>query len=166
MKAEAGELDLIEIHTKHTLKKFQPGKSKTKNKVWQFDPLHCHFLTLSPSHLCFCFCYVSVWIAAGRDWREVEQEQTKTGADQWKNPGVSFFVFAHSRHLAYLVLSFTHVAVERRIVAATVQAAPGTTSISPWRDPACRTWSLKMSCRSTKPLRRDGSLQVPARRRK
>uniref|UniRef100_A0A3P8NNM7 Histone lysine demethylase PHF8 n=1 Tax=Astatotilapia calliptera TaxID=8154 RepID=A0A3P8NNM7_ASTCA len=27
LKAEAGELDLIEIHTKHTLKKFQPGKS-------------------------------------------------------------------------------------------------------------------------------------------
>uniref|UniRef100_A0A669ESF8 Histone lysine demethylase PHF8 n=1 Tax=Oreochromis niloticus TaxID=8128 RepID=A0A669ESF8_ORENI len=26
LKAEAGELDLIEIHTKHTLKKFQPGK--------------------------------------------------------------------------------------------------------------------------------------------
>lgn len=34
LKAEAGELDLIEIHTKHTLKKFQPGKSKQKNKVW------------------------------------------------------------------------------------------------------------------------------------
>uniref|UniRef100_A0A8C4I5X9 PHD finger protein 8 n=1 Tax=Dicentrarchus labrax TaxID=13489 RepID=A0A8C4I5X9_DICLA len=33
LKAEAGELDLIEIHTKHTLKKFQPGKSKNKNKV-------------------------------------------------------------------------------------------------------------------------------------
>uniref|UniRef100_A0A665VYR7 PHD-type domain-containing protein n=1 Tax=Echeneis naucrates TaxID=173247 RepID=A0A665VYR7_ECHNA len=32
-KAEAGELDLIEIHTKHTLKKFQPGKTKNKNKV-------------------------------------------------------------------------------------------------------------------------------------
>uniref|UniRef100_A0A3Q0T7P7 Histone lysine demethylase PHF8 n=1 Tax=Amphilophus citrinellus TaxID=61819 RepID=A0A3Q0T7P7_AMPCI len=32
LKAEAGELDLIEIHTKHTLKKFQPGKSKHKNK--------------------------------------------------------------------------------------------------------------------------------------
>uniref|UniRef100_A0A3Q3FHY4 PHD finger protein 8 n=1 Tax=Labrus bergylta TaxID=56723 RepID=A0A3Q3FHY4_9LABR len=33
LKAEPGELDLIEIHTKHTLKKFQPGKSKNKNKV-------------------------------------------------------------------------------------------------------------------------------------
>uniref|UniRef100_A0AAQ5ZII3 [Histone H3]-dimethyl-L-lysine(36) demethylase n=1 Tax=Amphiprion ocellaris TaxID=80972 RepID=A0AAQ5ZII3_AMPOC len=33
LKAEAGELDLIEIHTKHTLKKFQPGKSKHKNKL-------------------------------------------------------------------------------------------------------------------------------------
>ncbi|KAJ4934280.1 hypothetical protein JOQ06_007079, partial [Pogonophryne albipinna] len=33
IKAEAGELDLIEIHTKHTLKKFQPGKSKNKNKL-------------------------------------------------------------------------------------------------------------------------------------
>lgn len=33
IKAEAGELDLIEIHTKHTLKKCQPGKSKNKNKV-------------------------------------------------------------------------------------------------------------------------------------
>uniref|UniRef100_A0A672ZBB9 PHD finger protein 8 n=1 Tax=Sphaeramia orbicularis TaxID=375764 RepID=A0A672ZBB9_9TELE len=33
LKAEAGELDLLEIHTKHTLKKFQPGKSKNKNKV-------------------------------------------------------------------------------------------------------------------------------------
>ncbi|XP_040910891.1 histone lysine demethylase PHF8 [Toxotes jaculatrix] len=33
LKAEAGELDLIEIHTKHTLKKFQPGKSKNKNKL-------------------------------------------------------------------------------------------------------------------------------------
>ncbi|KAK2897670.1 histone lysine demethylase PHF8 [Channa argus] len=33
LKAEAGELDLIEIHTKHTLKKFQPGKSKGKNKL-------------------------------------------------------------------------------------------------------------------------------------
>lgn len=32
LKAEAGELDLIEIHTKHTLKKF-PGKSKNKNKL-------------------------------------------------------------------------------------------------------------------------------------
>ncbi|XP_062420497.1 histone lysine demethylase PHF8 isoform X2 [Pungitius pungitius] len=33
LKAEAGELDLIEIHTKHTLKKFQHGKSKNKNKL-------------------------------------------------------------------------------------------------------------------------------------
>lgn len=33
LKVEAGELDLLEIHTKHTLKKFQPGKSKSKNKV-------------------------------------------------------------------------------------------------------------------------------------
>ncbi|KAI4823709.1 hypothetical protein KUCAC02_012283, partial [Chaenocephalus aceratus] len=33
IKAEAGELDLIEIHTKHTLKKCQPGKSKNKNKL-------------------------------------------------------------------------------------------------------------------------------------
>uniref|UniRef100_A0A3B3VHV4 PHD finger protein 8 n=1 Tax=Poecilia latipinna TaxID=48699 RepID=A0A3B3VHV4_9TELE len=33
LKAEAGELELIEIHAKHTLKKFQPGKSKHKNKV-------------------------------------------------------------------------------------------------------------------------------------
>lgn len=33
LKAEAGELDLIEIHTKHTLKKFNPGKSKSRNKV-------------------------------------------------------------------------------------------------------------------------------------
>lgn len=31
---EAGELDLLEIHTKHTLKKFQPGnKAKNKSKV-------------------------------------------------------------------------------------------------------------------------------------
>ena len=37
LKAEAGELDLIEIHTKHTLKKFQPGKSKHKNKVWSLQ---------------------------------------------------------------------------------------------------------------------------------
>uniref|UniRef100_A0A674P677 PHD finger protein 8 n=1 Tax=Takifugu rubripes TaxID=31033 RepID=A0A674P677_TAKRU len=35
LKAEAGELDLIEIHTKHTLKKFNPGKSKSRNKVRQ-----------------------------------------------------------------------------------------------------------------------------------
>uniref|UniRef100_A0A3B5B2T9 Histone lysine demethylase PHF8 n=1 Tax=Stegastes partitus TaxID=144197 RepID=A0A3B5B2T9_9TELE len=40
LKAEAGELDLIEIHTKHTLKKFQPGKSKHKNKVGVFT---CRF---------------------------------------------------------------------------------------------------------------------------
>ena len=40
LKAEAGELDLLEIHTKHTLKKFNPGKSK-KNKVW--DCLHLLF---------------------------------------------------------------------------------------------------------------------------
>ncbi|XP_029974487.1 histone lysine demethylase PHF8 isoform X1 [Salarias fasciatus] len=33
IKAEAGEMDLIEIHTKHTLKKFQPGKTKHKNKL-------------------------------------------------------------------------------------------------------------------------------------
>uniref|UniRef100_G3P1W7 Histone lysine demethylase PHF8 n=1 Tax=Gasterosteus aculeatus aculeatus TaxID=481459 RepID=G3P1W7_GASAC len=33
LKAEAGELDLIEIHTKHTLKKCQHGKSKNKNKL-------------------------------------------------------------------------------------------------------------------------------------
>ncbi|XP_034552090.1 histone lysine demethylase PHF8 [Notolabrus celidotus] len=33
LKAEAGELDLIEIHTKHTLKKFQPGKSKNESKL-------------------------------------------------------------------------------------------------------------------------------------
>uniref|UniRef100_A0A4W4F2R4 Histone lysine demethylase PHF8 n=1 Tax=Electrophorus electricus TaxID=8005 RepID=A0A4W4F2R4_ELEEL len=34
MKTEAGELDLLEIHTKHTLKKFQPGnKAKSKSKV-------------------------------------------------------------------------------------------------------------------------------------
>uniref|UniRef100_A0A3Q2ZW74 PHD finger protein 8 n=1 Tax=Kryptolebias marmoratus TaxID=37003 RepID=A0A3Q2ZW74_KRYMA len=32
VKTEAEELDLIEIHTKHTLKKIQPGKSKHKNK--------------------------------------------------------------------------------------------------------------------------------------
>ncbi|CAG07441.1 unnamed protein product [Tetraodon nigroviridis] len=33
LKAEAGELDLLEIHTKHTLKKFNPGKSKGRSKV-------------------------------------------------------------------------------------------------------------------------------------
>ncbi|KAG5282168.1 hypothetical protein AALO_G00052960 [Alosa alosa] len=34
IKTEAGELDLLEIHTKHTLKKFQPGnKAKSKNKL-------------------------------------------------------------------------------------------------------------------------------------
>uniref|UniRef100_A0AAR2M000 PHD finger protein 8 n=1 Tax=Pygocentrus nattereri TaxID=42514 RepID=A0AAR2M000_PYGNA len=34
MKTEAGELDMLEIHTKHTLKKFQPGnKAKNKSKV-------------------------------------------------------------------------------------------------------------------------------------
>lgn len=34
IKMEAGELDLLEIHTKHTLKKFQPGnKAKNKSKV-------------------------------------------------------------------------------------------------------------------------------------
>ncbi|XP_030625272.1 histone lysine demethylase PHF8 [Chanos chanos] len=34
IKTEAGELDLLEIHTKHTLKKFQPGsKAKNKNKL-------------------------------------------------------------------------------------------------------------------------------------
>uniref|UniRef100_A0A8D3EDH6 Histone lysine demethylase PHF8 n=1 Tax=Scophthalmus maximus TaxID=52904 RepID=A0A8D3EDH6_SCOMX len=38
LKAEAGELDLIEIHTKHTLKKF-PGKSKNKNKFGVIDCL-------------------------------------------------------------------------------------------------------------------------------
>uniref|UniRef100_A0A8C6KYY4 PHD finger protein 8 n=1 Tax=Nothobranchius furzeri TaxID=105023 RepID=A0A8C6KYY4_NOTFU len=32
LKAEAEDIDMIEIHTKHTLKKFQPGKSKHKNK--------------------------------------------------------------------------------------------------------------------------------------
>ncbi|KAL2104074.1 hypothetical protein ACEWY4_000942 [Coilia grayii] len=34
IKTEAGELDLLEIHTKHTLKKFQPGnKAKSKTKL-------------------------------------------------------------------------------------------------------------------------------------
>uniref|UniRef100_W5UEA2 Histone lysine demethylase PHF8 n=1 Tax=Ictalurus punctatus TaxID=7998 RepID=W5UEA2_ICTPU len=34
IKMEAGELDLLEIHTKHTLKKFQPGnKAKNKSKM-------------------------------------------------------------------------------------------------------------------------------------
>ncbi|XP_043995582.1 histone lysine demethylase PHF8 [Gambusia affinis] len=33
LKAEAGELELIEIHAKQTLKKFHPGKSKHKNKL-------------------------------------------------------------------------------------------------------------------------------------
>uniref|UniRef100_A0A8C2ED87 PHD finger protein 8 n=1 Tax=Cyprinus carpio TaxID=7962 RepID=A0A8C2ED87_CYPCA len=32
-KKEAGELDLLEIHTKHTLKKFQPGCKVKKSKV-------------------------------------------------------------------------------------------------------------------------------------
>lgn len=36
LKAETGEMELIEIHAKHTLKKFQPGKSKHKNKVCIF----------------------------------------------------------------------------------------------------------------------------------
>uniref|UniRef100_A0A3Q1H5G7 Histone lysine demethylase PHF8 n=1 Tax=Acanthochromis polyacanthus TaxID=80966 RepID=A0A3Q1H5G7_9TELE len=47
LKAEAGELDLIEIHTKHTLKKFQPGKSKHKNKpttCWDFT---CYYSVFS-----------------------------------------------------------------------------------------------------------------------
>uniref|UniRef100_A0AAQ6A9R4 Histone lysine demethylase PHF8 n=1 Tax=Amphiprion ocellaris TaxID=80972 RepID=A0AAQ6A9R4_AMPOC len=46
LKAEAGELDLIEIHTKHTLKKFQPGKSKHKNKPtkgWDFTCCYSGF---------------------------------------------------------------------------------------------------------------------------
>uniref|UniRef100_A0A8C2CQD5 PHD finger protein 8 n=1 Tax=Cyprinus carpio TaxID=7962 RepID=A0A8C2CQD5_CYPCA len=33
IKTEAGELDLLEIHTKHTLKKFQPGCKVKKNKL-------------------------------------------------------------------------------------------------------------------------------------
>uniref|UniRef100_A0AAY5JW82 Histone lysine demethylase PHF8 n=1 Tax=Esox lucius TaxID=8010 RepID=A0AAY5JW82_ESOLU len=35
---EAGELDLLEIHTKHTLKKFQSGNKKNKNKLWYLSP--------------------------------------------------------------------------------------------------------------------------------
>jgi hypothetical protein len=34
---EAGELDLLEIHTKHTLKKCQSGNKKNKNKVCLFN---------------------------------------------------------------------------------------------------------------------------------
>uniref|UniRef100_A0A8C2EAJ5 Histone lysine demethylase PHF8 n=1 Tax=Cyprinus carpio TaxID=7962 RepID=A0A8C2EAJ5_CYPCA len=41
IKTEAGELDLLEIHTKHTLKKFQPGCKVKKSK---FQP---HMATLS-----------------------------------------------------------------------------------------------------------------------
>uniref|UniRef100_A0A8C1GT62 Histone lysine demethylase PHF8 n=1 Tax=Cyprinus carpio TaxID=7962 RepID=A0A8C1GT62_CYPCA len=46
IKTEAGELDLLEIHTKHTLKKFQPGckVKKTGSSLQQFQP---HMATLS-----------------------------------------------------------------------------------------------------------------------
>lgn len=54
LKTEAGELDLIEIHTKHTLKKFQPGKSKGKNKV---RSLQAFMVTLEI--ILFFFC---VWM--------------------------------------------------------------------------------------------------------
>lgn len=77
-----------------------------------------------------------------------------------------FFVCFHFCHTAYLVLSGIHLAIERKIAAAMVRGVRGTTSISPWRDQACLTWSLKMSCRLTRPRLHDGSLQVPARRRK
>uniref|UniRef100_A0A7N6AYN4 PHD finger protein 8 n=1 Tax=Anabas testudineus TaxID=64144 RepID=A0A7N6AYN4_ANATE len=51
LKTEAGELDLIEIHTKHTLKKFQPGKSKGKNKV---RSLQAFMVTLEIILFFFC----------------------------------------------------------------------------------------------------------------
>uniref|UniRef100_A0A8C2WRT6 Histone lysine demethylase PHF8 n=1 Tax=Cyclopterus lumpus TaxID=8103 RepID=A0A8C2WRT6_CYCLU len=60
LKAEAGELDLIEIHTKHTLKKCQHGKSKNKNKVGhlQTERIHEKFMKamgMLIQHL-FCLC--------------------------------------------------------------------------------------------------------------
>uniref|UniRef100_A0A8C1GK23 Histone lysine demethylase PHF8 n=1 Tax=Cyprinus carpio TaxID=7962 RepID=A0A8C1GK23_CYPCA len=47
IKTEAGELDLLEIHTKHTLKKFQPGCKVKKNKVNSLQQFQPHMATLS-----------------------------------------------------------------------------------------------------------------------
>lgn len=78
LKAEAGELDLIEIHTKHTLKKCNPGKSKSRNKVWQL--WDCFFVWLFQSYLLYLF-HRSVGHAIRWAGREVKQKQTETGAD-------------------------------------------------------------------------------------
>uniref|UniRef100_A0A8C9U3G5 PHD finger protein 8 n=1 Tax=Scleropages formosus TaxID=113540 RepID=A0A8C9U3G5_SCLFO len=52
IKAGSGELDLLEIHTKHTLKKLQPG-----NKVFSlFSPLSC-----IPLLQCKLFCLFILW---------------------------------------------------------------------------------------------------------
>lgn len=62
LKAEAGELDLIEIHTKHTLKKFQPGKSKNKNKVqslYRFD----NTLEMLPVPLCLVLMFAGIFLS-------------------------------------------------------------------------------------------------------
>uniref|UniRef100_A0A8C9TM21 PHD finger protein 8 n=1 Tax=Scleropages formosus TaxID=113540 RepID=A0A8C9TM21_SCLFO len=48
IKAGSGELDLLEIHTKHTLKKLQPG-NKGKNKVATSAPYSNHEAPASPS---------------------------------------------------------------------------------------------------------------------
>lgn len=72
LKAETGELDLLEIHTKHTLKKFQPGKCKNKNKVLCLQVSLMLFLWFSPGIYCDV-CPISVAGAAlRRVGREVE----------------------------------------------------------------------------------------------
>lgn len=81
MKAEAGELDLIEIHTKHTLKKFQPGKSKTKNKVWQLwrlwsaSPSFLESVTLSSLFL------FPVRLSLNCPWKSLKGSWTRTNSN-------------------------------------------------------------------------------------
>lgn len=58
-----------------------------------------------------------------------------------------------------------HLVVARRTAAVMVQEALETTNILPWKDLACPTWSLRMSCRLMRPLLHDVSLQVRARKR-
>lgn len=104
LKAEAGELDLIEIHTKHTLKKFQPGKSKGKAKVrglqtfmvmmetviLQFFVSGYFFLRCNCNfYLCFFFV-LPVGVAIRRVRREDKEKQIETCGDQWKTSRVGF----------------------------------------------------------------------------
>lgn len=140
LKAEAGELDLIEIHTKHTLKKFNPGKSKSRSKVWQLWYWKDLFLGEYVSLICSVSSIFQLDMPLDELGGKLNKSKLKLVLTNGKIQGyIQQLVFHVLFVRRFWYSPAALLAIVRRMEAVTVQDVPEITNIILWRDPVYRT---------------------------